>query len=175
MLVHKGSFPILNSLPPGKFCMHFCHLPFFSKINFFEKNLSFLLKNILHSKYSGQSKHQHSRPSEAEVWKMPKVYKLPHFLWNLTKRLSGYLLLCSISISRYKTSSTNFWDILQTRLLSYINQRGITQKWEITRTGKTSSPMGNDRSPWSQHNIWRHHNLRISKTNNSELETVIRN
>ena len=24
---------------------------------------------------------------------------------------------------------------------------------------KTSSPMGNDRSPWSQHNVWRHHNL----------------
>ena len=22
-----------------------------------------------------------------------------------------------------------------------------------------SSPMGNDRLPWSQHNIWRHHNL----------------
>ena len=25
---------------------------------------------------------------------------------------------------------------------------------------KTSSPMGNDHSPWSQHIVWRHHNLR---------------
>ena len=39
----------------------------------------------------------------------------------------------------------------------------------------TSSPMGNDRSPLSQHNIWRHHNLRCSKADNSELETVTRN
>ena len=39
----------------------------------------------------------------------------------------------------------------------------------------TSSPMGNDRSPWSQHNVWRHHNLRCSKADNSELETVTRN
>ena len=35
--------------------------------------------------------------------------------------------------------------------------------------------MGNDRSPWSQHNVWRHHNLGCSKAGNSELETVIRN
>ena len=35
--------------------------------------------------------------------------------------------------------------------------------------------MGNDRSPWSQHNVWRHHNLRCSKADNSELETVTRN
>ena len=40
---------------------------------------------------------------------------------------------------------------------------------------KTSSPMGNDRSPWSQHNVWTHHNLRCSKADNSELETVTRN
>ena len=29
--------------------------------------------------------------------------------------------------------------------------------------------MGNDRSPWSQYNVWRHH-LRCSKADNSELE-----
>ena len=40
---------------------------------------------------------------------------------------------------------------------------------------KTSSPMGNDRSSWSQHNVWRHHNLRCSKADNSELETVTKN
>ena len=40
---------------------------------------------------------------------------------------------------------------------------------------ETRSPMGNDRSPWSQHNVWRHHNLRCSKADNSELETVTRN
>ena len=38
----------------------------------------------------------------------------------------------------------------------------------------TSSPMGNDCSPWSQHNVWRHHNSRCSKADNSELETVTR-
>ena len=32
--------------------------------------------------------------------------------------------------------------------------------------------MGNDRSPWNQHNVWRHHNLQCSKSGNSELETV---
>ena len=35
--------------------------------------------------------------------------------------------------------------------------------------------MGNNRSPGSQHNVWRHHNLGCSKAGNSELETVIRN
>ena len=35
--------------------------------------------------------------------------------------------------------------------------------------------MGNDRSTWSQHNVWRHHNLGCSKAGNSELKTVIRN
>ena len=40
---------------------------------------------------------------------------------------------------------------------------------------KTSSPMGNDRSPGGQHNVWRRHNLGCSKAGNSELETVIRN
>ena len=39
----------------------------------------------------------------------------------------------------------------------------------------TSSPMGNDRSPGSQKNVWRHHNLRCSKADDSELETVTRN
>ena len=33
-----------------------------------------------------------------------------------------------------------------------------------------SNPMGNDSSPGSQHNVWRHHNLGFS----NELETVIR-
>ena len=32
-----------------------------------------------------------------------------------------------------------------------------------------------DRSPGSQHNVSRHHNLRCSKADNSELETVTRN
>ena len=41
-------------------------------------------------------------------------------------------------------------------------------------TNKTSSPMDNDRSPWSQHNVWRHHNLRCPKADNSEHETVTR-
>ena len=27
--------------------------------------------------------------------------------------------------------------------------------------------MGNDRSQWSQHNVWRHHNLRCSRAVNS--------
>ena len=45
----------------------------------------------------------------------------------------------------------------------------------IKKNQSTSSPMGNDRSPWSQHNVWRHHNLRCSKADNSELETVTRN
>ena len=40
---------------------------------------------------------------------------------------------------------------------------------------ETSSPMGNNRSPGSQHNVWRHHNLRWSKEGYSELETVTRN
>ena len=35
--------------------------------------------------------------------------------------------------------------------------------------------MGNNPSPGSQHNVWRHHNLGCSKADNSELETVIRN
>ena len=34
--------------------------------------------------------------------------------------------------------------------------------------------MENDRSPWSQHNVWRHLNLRYSKAGNSELETMTR-
>ena len=45
----------------------------------------------------------------------------------------------------------------------------------IKKNKPASSPMGNDRSPWSQHNVWRHHNLRCSKADNSELETVTRN
>ena len=40
---------------------------------------------------------------------------------------------------------------------------------------ETSSTMGNDRSPGSQHNVWRHHDLECSKAGNSELETVVRN
>ena len=44
-----------------------------------------------------------------------------------------------------------------------------------SQTAETSSPMGNDRSPWIQHNVWRHHNLQCSKADNSELETVTRN
>ena len=39
----------------------------------------------------------------------------------------------------------------------------------------TSSPMCNDRLPGSQNYVWRHHNLRCSKADNSELETVPRN
>ena len=35
--------------------------------------------------------------------------------------------------------------------------------------------MNNDRSSGSQHNVWRHHDLRCSKAGNSELEIVIRN
>ena len=35
--------------------------------------------------------------------------------------------------------------------------------------------MGNDGSPGSQDNVWRHHNLGCSKAGNSELEAVIRN
>ena len=35
--------------------------------------------------------------------------------------------------------------------------------------------MGNDRSPESQHNVWRHHNLGFLKEGSSELETVTRN
>ena len=50
-------------------------------------------------------------------------------------------------------------------------QRQVTQ--ELIKN--TNSPMGNNRSPWSQHNVWRHHNLQCSKADNSELETVIRN
>ena len=45
---------------------------------------------------------------------------------------------------------------------------------EICRvTFVTSSSMGNYRSPGSQHNLWRHHNLRCSEAGNSELEIVI--
>ena len=39
---------------------------------------------------------------------------------------------------------------------------------------ETSSPMGNARSPESQHNVCRHHILECSKAGHSELETVIR-
>ena len=35
--------------------------------------------------------------------------------------------------------------------------------------------MGNDRSPGSQHNIWRHHILECSEAGNSELNTVTEN
>ena len=45
----------------------------------------------------------------------------------------------------------------------------------IKKNESTSSQMGNNRSPWSQHNVWRHQNLRCSKAENSELETVTRN
>ena len=43
------------------------------------------------------------------------------------------------------------------------------------RVNKTSSSMGNDRSPGNQHNVWRYHNLGCSKAGNSELETVTGN
>ena len=33
--------------------------------------------------------------------------------------------------------------------------------------------MGNDRSPESQHNVWRHHTLQCLKEGNSEFESVI--
>ena len=46
---------------------------------------------------------------------------------------------------------------------------------EFNKFNETSSPMGSYRSPWSQLNVWRHHNLRCSKADNSELETVTRN
>ena len=52
---------------------------------------------------------------------------------------------------------------------------GSLIKFYLHTNRKTSSPMGNDCSPWSQHNVWRHHNLRCSKADNSELETVTRN
>ena len=35
--------------------------------------------------------------------------------------------------------------------------------------------MGNNRSLWSQHNVWRRHNLRCSKAGNSEVITMTRN
>ena len=47
--------------------------------------------------------------------------------------------------------------------------------FETVNFEETISPMGNDRSPGSKHNVWRHHNLGYSKAGNSELETVIRN
>ena len=39
---------------------------------------------------------------------------------------------------------------------------------------QTSSPMGYDRSTCSQHNAWRHQNLRCSKVGNSKHETMTR-
>ena len=39
---------------------------------------------------------------------------------------------------------------------------------------RTSSPMGNDHSPESQHNVWKHHILGCTKAGNYELETAIR-
>ena len=45
----------------------------------------------------------------------------------------------------------------------------------IKKIQSTSSPLGNDRSPKSQHNVWRHHDLRCSEAGNAELETVTRN
>ena len=42
-------------------------------------------------------------------------------------------------------------------------------------TNRSGSTMGNDRSPGSQYNVWRHHNLGCSKAGNSELEKVIGN
>ena len=48
-------------------------------------------------------------------------------------------------------------------------QRHINHKTE------TSSLMGYDDSPGSQHNTWRYHNLLCSKAGISELETVNRN
>ena len=35
--------------------------------------------------------------------------------------------------------------------------------------------MGNNRSPGSQHEPWRHHSLQCTKAGNSEFETVTRN
>ena len=65
-------------------------------------------------------------------------------------------------------------------LYEYLKQKKKKTKKACLLVGipfpiKTSSPMGNDRSPWSQHNVWRHHNLRCSKADISELETVTRN
>ena len=45
----------------------------------------------------------------------------------------------------------------------------------IKKNKSTSSPLDNDLSPESQHNVWRHHNLRCSEAGNSELVTVTRN
>ena len=46
---------------------------------------------------------------------------------------------------------------------------------KILSRNETSSPMGNDPSPGSQHNVWRYHNLGCSKAGSSEVETVISN
>ena len=51
--------------------------------------------------------------------------------------------------------------------------KGNIMSYSKEPLNKTSSPMGNDRSPESQHNV--DHNLRCSKEDSSELETVTRN
>ena len=62
----------------------------------------------------------------------------------------------------------------------WVSYRSKLKAYQLVFSGKfnkkkTSSPMSNDRSPGSQHNVWRHHNLWCSKTSYSELETVIKN
>ena len=73
---------------------------------------------------------------------------------------------------------------LSLRSLSHPNCKGWVHRlpfylptfWHtIWPLSETSSPMGNDRSPGSQHNVWLYHNLWCSKAGNSELETVTRN
>ena len=56
-------------------------------------------------------------------------------------------------------------------------QWNFYQFWKKNPYLKTSSPMGNDRSPESLHNVLRYHIITLwcSKAGNSELETVTKN
>ena len=75
------------------------------------------------------------------------------------------LELCSLSYKKQR----------MLKVCNHLKMSCVTDHIHMYVFTKTSSPMGNDRSAWSQHNVWRHHNLRCSKADNSELETVTRN
>ena len=83
------------------------------------------------------------------------------------------LVLCSREDVSFNSICPNVLEGIKQFTCS--NRQETPFKGDNVKALITSSPMGNDHSPESQHNVWRPHNLRCSKADNSELETVTRN
>ena len=90
---------------------------------------------------------------------------------------NGIQVVSSWRIQLFFTANSLFWGLnkYQNKLFAFRNTP-LCYLWHLRyisnytlRNHLKSSQMGNDRSPWSQHNVWRHHNRILLRSNPSEI------